>query len=255
MILRRMAEAIREQNWFTVIIEILIVVIGIFLGLQVTEWNDGLKEKARAKQYQNRLIVELGDDQAELQLRVNYMTRVLENGELLLDNLEIDQSGSLDAQWITVRSAFQASQIWPFEIASIAYGEIQTNGSIHLIGDVSLINDLANYYGRGNTQIQQVAGTLPPYRTVLRGLLPWDLQSDMWSRCLRSDDYGSQELLECERPAQTNQIPLAIEAIKQSKELPFLLRQWMSDVRVRLILYQNTLNGAQLLIEALKDSQ
>ncbi len=40
MILRRMADAIREQNWFTVFIETLIVVIGIFLGFQMTEWNE-----------------------------------------------------------------------------------------------------------------------------------------------------------------------------------------------------------------------
>lgn len=45
MILRRMADAIRTQNWFTVIIEIFIVVIGIFLGLQVTEWNEDRKNR------------------------------------------------------------------------------------------------------------------------------------------------------------------------------------------------------------------
>lgn len=50
MILRKLADAIREQNWFTVIIEILIVVIGIFLGLQVTEWNEEREERARTRQ-------------------------------------------------------------------------------------------------------------------------------------------------------------------------------------------------------------
>jgi len=40
MILQKLASAIRRQDWFQVTIEILIVVIGIFLGLQVTEWNE-----------------------------------------------------------------------------------------------------------------------------------------------------------------------------------------------------------------------
>jgi len=50
MILKRMADGIRTQNWFTVIVEIFIVVIGIFLGLQVTEWNEEREESARTKQ-------------------------------------------------------------------------------------------------------------------------------------------------------------------------------------------------------------
>ena len=43
MILRNLADAIREQNWSTVILEILIVVVGIFIGLQVDGWNEGRK--------------------------------------------------------------------------------------------------------------------------------------------------------------------------------------------------------------------
>lgn len=45
MILRRMAEAIRTQNWFTVFIEILIVVLGVVIGIQVSNWNDERKIK------------------------------------------------------------------------------------------------------------------------------------------------------------------------------------------------------------------
>jgi len=39
MMLQRMAQALKRQDWFQVTIEVLIVVIGIFLGLQVTKWN------------------------------------------------------------------------------------------------------------------------------------------------------------------------------------------------------------------------
>ena len=39
MILRRITDAFRKQDWFTVGIETLIVVLGVFLGLQVNNWN------------------------------------------------------------------------------------------------------------------------------------------------------------------------------------------------------------------------
>ena len=35
MILRKLADAITAQNWFTVVLEVLIVVVGIFIGLQI----------------------------------------------------------------------------------------------------------------------------------------------------------------------------------------------------------------------------
>ncbi len=39
MILRRIATAFRKQDWFTVAVETLIVVFGVFIGLQVNNWN------------------------------------------------------------------------------------------------------------------------------------------------------------------------------------------------------------------------
>ena len=33
MIIRRVAQAVREQNWFTVAVEVAVVVAGIFIGL------------------------------------------------------------------------------------------------------------------------------------------------------------------------------------------------------------------------------
>lgn len=65
MILRRMADGIREQNWFTVIIEIFVVVIGIVLGLQVTDWNDSRKDRALERDYLTRIAADL-DQSAEL---------------------------------------------------------------------------------------------------------------------------------------------------------------------------------------------
>ena len=55
MILRKLAAAIEEQNWFTVVLEILIVVVGIFIGLQVDGWNEARKDKAKEGIYLERL--------------------------------------------------------------------------------------------------------------------------------------------------------------------------------------------------------
>jgi len=55
MILRRLADAIREQNWLTVVLEVLIVVVGILIGLQVDDWNDRRKDRADERAFVARL--------------------------------------------------------------------------------------------------------------------------------------------------------------------------------------------------------
>ena len=46
MILRRLAAAFRRQDWPTVGLEIMIVVLGVFLGLQVNNWNVNRSDRA-----------------------------------------------------------------------------------------------------------------------------------------------------------------------------------------------------------------
>jgi hypothetical protein len=58
MILRKLADAIREQNWVTVILEILIVVVGIFIGLQVDDWNQLRKERQEESEHLVQLTEE-----------------------------------------------------------------------------------------------------------------------------------------------------------------------------------------------------
>ena len=55
MILRRLADGIRQQDWFTVVVEVLIVVVGIFLGLQVDDWNEARKDRIDEQLFITRL--------------------------------------------------------------------------------------------------------------------------------------------------------------------------------------------------------
>ena len=59
MILRRLGEAISGQSWYTVIIEVLVVVVGIFIGLQVDGWNEARKDRKDEKVFLQRLHEDL----------------------------------------------------------------------------------------------------------------------------------------------------------------------------------------------------
>ncbi|MEL6859245.1 MAG: hypothetical protein AAFO74_12730 [Pseudomonadota bacterium] len=46
MLLRRITKHVKDQNWFAVGIDFCIVVIGVFIGIQVANWNDARQQRA-----------------------------------------------------------------------------------------------------------------------------------------------------------------------------------------------------------------
>lgn len=42
MLLQRITIHVKDQNWFAVLLDLLIVVFGVFTGIQVSNWNQEL---------------------------------------------------------------------------------------------------------------------------------------------------------------------------------------------------------------------
>lgn len=59
MILRRLAESIRRQDWFTVLVEIVIVVIGVFIGIEMANWNESRIEQDQLSEQLEGLRAEM----------------------------------------------------------------------------------------------------------------------------------------------------------------------------------------------------
>jgi len=55
MILQRISTAIRQQNWFAVALEFVIVIAGVVIGFQVTAWNGARVNQEREAQFIERL--------------------------------------------------------------------------------------------------------------------------------------------------------------------------------------------------------
>lgn len=55
MILSRISKAVREQNWFAVAIEFVIVIAGVVIGFQITAWNADTQDRQTARFLMQRL--------------------------------------------------------------------------------------------------------------------------------------------------------------------------------------------------------
>lgn len=78
MILRRLATAFRKQDWFTVAVETLIVVFGVFIGLQVNNWNEARQDQAVAAQFELSLITDAEIILSDAQAKIAFMEDAFE---------------------------------------------------------------------------------------------------------------------------------------------------------------------------------
>ena len=77
-VLRRLVASARRQDWFAVAVELIVVVAGIFIGLQVANWNEGRKA-ARLEKLRPEAFGRTGSSGSEKTLHP------LERGEQDLD--------------------------------------------------------------------------------------------------------------------------------------------------------------------------
>ncbi len=150
MILQRLTTAIRQQSWSQILTEILIVVIGIFLGLQVTDWN----EKRQDRSDESMFLVRLHEDMLLMEdipsrvvdRRMNLLTSLVAASDLVLGKSEIDQ--------LTKKECFAIgdSHIVSMSIPGLpSLAELQNEGRLGILRDSELRLELITLQQRNQT--------------------------------------------------------------------------------------------------------
>ncbi len=165
MILARISKAVRSHDWFTALIELVLLVLGIFFGFQLDRWNDERLDRESANEYRIQLIGELQVERSDITALIKYHESVRDYAEVALTAWE--EQSPLDPESLVV-ALYQASNILPFTSARGAYDALSANGLIDLIGDVNLRSRLAAYYGQATDRVFEDEKR---YRRVLPRLL------------------------------------------------------------------------------------
>ncbi len=66
MLLRRVIEHVKAQNWTAVALDFVIVVVGVFIGIQVSNWNAARIAEVQAEDLLQRMIEEAEDARADM---------------------------------------------------------------------------------------------------------------------------------------------------------------------------------------------
>ena len=64
MILRRFSESLKQQNWAAIAIEFVLLVLGVFLGIQVANWNETRIERDLVRGHLSEIAQDLRTHEA-----------------------------------------------------------------------------------------------------------------------------------------------------------------------------------------------
>ncbi|MEM7430509.1 MAG: hypothetical protein AAF351_01090 [Pseudomonadota bacterium] len=177
MLLRRITQHVKTQNWFAVGIDFVIVVVGVFIGIQVSNWND-----ARVDYQQQQLIhSRLQADFAIIENDLEHSTLAHEQAVVALETLRValDRGSVLPEEDAAIKRALRNGyEYWQVSHRSGTFIELLSSGKLELVPDEDLRLALIRYDRRSQQSrfdLEQIRNTLHPdvskffrYRTIGR---------------------------------------------------------------------------------------
>jgi len=228
MILRRLSQSLKEQNWTAIWIEFILLVSGVFLGIQVANWNATRVDASRATAYLERIRDDINADLCNYQDRISFWNDVSSYGAKGLAYAETGDAKNA-TQWDLLLAYFQSSQVAEFYTTDATFEELKSAGELGLIKDTRFRYELSQYYSLG---FNPLLTERPPYREHVRGIIPLEVQTYIWTACYSTSTLSVQKMLPCKPPLDEKAAAVIVDTIRNDKILMAELRYWMSGMHV-----------------------
>jgi len=257
MILRRIREHVSHHNWFAVAVDFVIVVAGVFVGLQASNWNQRRIEQEQAREYRTMLLSDLDANLENLATRKHYYDWVRDEALATLADLD-RPSIALDEQFLV--HAYQATQIQPWALKRNTYDEILSTGAMASLGDPLLRDKIANYYVTSDVTGANIS-VVPPYRDIVRRIMPYAVQQTIRARCnerLVQNSRGSIDIIlpkgPCDLGLDSGTVRRAIIQVHDWPGLALDLNRQLVDLDQKLLSVDAISRRAMALKGALKEA-
>jgi hypothetical protein len=239
MLLRRVIEHVREQNLTAIAIDFVIVVVGVFVGIQVSNWNAERADRERGDQFSERLRADLRQERWLYDFMLAYHSDVRDSARRAAAALE--GRAPLSNHDLLVE-AYRATQYREGARRRATYDELVSTGSLGLIADQRMLGAAAQLY-RIRTIDNLVRESLQsPYRREFRMSLDSDVQRQLARACgdryIRPGDYqGMGEVLgfPCKIELPPEAIDAAAEGLRSNPALLRALRLRLADLETRMV--------------------
>lgn len=242
----RLGARLRQQDWVAFAIDLVIVVVGVFLGIQASNWNQAISDARRGKAYLARIDADLNADITGLQHRLRYWRQVEDYGATALEFSE-GRNVATHSPWDVLLAFYQASQIWIYTPTNATYEELTGAGQLDLLGDSSLRSSLANYYVSNSRWRPAMFEIQPAYREHVRMMIPSDIQTYIWRHCHSPVTDTFNQFYDCPSPIPTSEALAIDRQLAANRQLIGELRFWHTNVQLTQQLASVDLKSARQL--------
>ncbi len=145
MIRRRLTERLKQHGWFAVGVDLVVVMVGILLALQVNAWAQRREERRLELVYLQRLKEDLQIERGRMDAAERYANTRIEAARLL-SRLVLNPAQPIE-QPARVPWAIETASWRSFpRINAYVYGELQSSGRLVLIHSEKVRRSLAEHY-------------------------------------------------------------------------------------------------------------
>ncbi len=238
MILRRLSQSLKEQNWAAIWIEFILLVGGVFLGIQVANWNEERVTNKQSEIFTERLRKDLQVEAWNRSALTAYYESVQLNAKKTLSALEGKSELSNEALII---AAYRATQFGELVRYRETYDELTSTGNIGLIKDPLLRKVATEVYNGKATDNLKNEGINSRYRVAFRMSIPIEVQDAIANACgdrdLTIGDYNKLKTImnyKCKTGLPQNEIDQAALILRSDSSFIPLLRLRITDVKSQL---------------------
>lgn len=232
--LRRVVANFRRQDWTAVTVELVVVVIGVFLGVQAANWNQDREKDQKSAVFTARLKDDLRVEAWNYEIQIEYNKQVLANAQRAADALTGHAPLADEALLI---AAYRATQLNINSRRRATYDELTSTGEIGLIRDQALRTLAMDVYTLPVVDQIERHGRESEYRRAFRMALPYEVQRALAEKCgdhiaLIGDYAGIPTVLDypCATGLAPDVVATAAAVLRKDPKFAALLQLRIADI-------------------------
>ncbi len=163
MLLTRLIKSFRELNWGVLAIEMVILIVGISISLQVNEWQNQAEERHLEQEYLQRLNFDFKESEKILLNDIAQLRRSVDTLSMGIKPLSKSSLTKEDQQRL-FEAVGQSAIVGRFAVIFGTIDELKDTGNMRLLISKKLRISLANLY-----QTYQHIIRLSELRNIMRG--------------------------------------------------------------------------------------
>ena len=168
MLLRRLTQHVKSQNWFAVFLDFFIVIAGILIAFQITNWNEQRQERAEEQKVIERLLKDFVAIGHEADEKIEFLESV-EDKFVEMQKFIVDFGKGIDPK--PAHTFFETAFVLPSMVGqSATYSQLVSSGDMSLLSNDNLVAELVSHAALTQDLVhsdQSVRAFMRPYTVPL----------------------------------------------------------------------------------------